>query len=338
MTTDIEIVLPTALGKKRVEELENYADALESLSRRIGMKVSARGWAYVLEGEGLITKDQFDKVAAVNGECVDKGFIPVDFFAEDVERQFSGVEEPSDETVAQDLAGWLRAALDAENMHAPDWWEGETYYIQMVVEKKDIKTLFEDVCARYHVPIANARGWSSKYQRAIFARRFKEAEERGLTAVLLYLGDHDPDGIRISDFLRENLRQLQNIVWEDGTEGYDPENLIIDRFGLDYDTIQRHNLVWIDNLITASGKDLGTPAHKNFRLPYVQEYLKTVGRRKCEANALLKIRPVAKKLCRFAIEKYLGVHPKLYLSKRSLPCIQSYVFVHLNVLCDQRSY
>ena len=143
-------------------------------------------------------------------------------------------------------------------------------------------------------------------QRAEYARRFREAEERGLKCVLLYCGDHDPDGFRISEFLRSNLEDLAGIFWSDGTVGYDPANLIIDRFGLNHDFIERNRLTWIDNLITGSGKNLADPSHPNYHQLYVQEYLRTFGERKCEANALV-VRPrEARELVRGVIEKYLG--------------------------------
>ena len=40
------------------------------------------------------------------------------------------------------------------------FWNFQEVYIQVVVEKIDLKTLFGPVCADYHVPIMNSRGWS----------------------------------------------------------------------------------------------------------------------------------------------------------------------------------
>ena len=59
------------------------------------------------------------------------------------------------------------------------------------------------------------------------------------------------------------------------------------------------NLVWIDNLQTGSGK------LANEKLPYVREYIEKFGRRKCEANAILKIRELSESLCEQTILKYL---------------------------------
>ena len=302
-----EIVLPTATGgKEYTRQLAGFALALIELSDTIGFRMSARGWAYTLEGLRLINKDQFDRVESLVNTCRERGYLPIDFTAEEEGRKFSGIETPTTDNVPTFLKGYVDYVGECERSFTPAWWDGERYYIQMLVEKIDLKTLFEPVCKDYKIPIATSKGWSSMLQRAEYARRFKEAEEMGLECVLLYCGDHDPDGLRISKFLFDNLDQIKNIVWEDETSGYDPENLIINRFGLNYDFILRHNLTWIDNLITGSGKNLADPHHKNFKMPYVQEYLSTIGKRKCEANAIVKDPAIGRVLCRAAIESYLG--------------------------------
>lgn len=302
----MEVMLELPGRRNRREGLRNFADKLREISAHIGFKISARGWAYQLEGFGLITKAQFDIVENLVNECRAKGYLPIDFTAEEEARRFSGVEVPESKSPIEYMKSYLEATLECEDWYTPNWWDGEKYYIQMVVEKIDLKTLFTPVCEEYHIPIATSKGWSSMTQRAKYARRFKQAEERGLECVLLNCGDHDADGLRISGFLRKNLEDLMGITWGDGSGGYDPASLIIDRFGLNYDFIERNHLTWIENLITGSGKDLASPSHPNYRLPYVQEYLRTIGVRKCEANALV-VRPrQAEQLCRGAIEKYLG--------------------------------
>lgn len=289
-------------------ELEDFANQIQRISRSIGFKVSSRGWCYILEGYRLINKDQFDKVDNLINSCRRYGYLPIDFVAEEASRQFSGIEEPTDGNVVEKFGDYLRGAMSASDHFTPDWWNGEEYYIQMVVEKIDLVTLFSPVCEDYHIPIANAKGWSSMLQRAEYARRFSEAEEQGLQCVLLYCGDHDPDGLRISEFIQTNLEDLKDITWDDGTPGFDPADLIIERFGLNYDFIIRNRLTWIDNLITGSGKNLASPAHKNNKMQYVQQYIKTVGIRKCEANSIVTNPQNARELCRQAILKYLGAN------------------------------
>jgi len=287
-------------------DLHEFADYIKGLSGEIGFRVSARGWAYLLETRRLINKDEFDRVNSLINQCRKKGLLPINFVAEDSARLFQGVEIPASVDVISDLGEWLRASVDtAENYHL-DWWDGEEFYIQMVVEKVDLVTLFSPICREYHIPIANAKGWSSILQRAQYARRFLEAERQGLKCIFLYCGDHDPDGLRISDFIRKNLVDIQQVRWSDGTPGYSPFKLVIERFGLNYDFIEQNQLTWIDNLITGSGLNLASPAHRNYKMEYVQQYLKEIGERKCEANAVVTMPAQARNLVRGVIEGYLG--------------------------------
>ena len=291
-------------------DLESFAEFIQEISKTIGFRVSSRGWAYVLEQKRHINKDQFDKVTNAINKCRKKGLLPIDFTAEESARDFSGIEKPNTSNIIDDFGAWLQSSYDAAEYYIPNWWDGEEYYIQMVVEKIDLVTLFMPVCEEYHIPIANSKGWSSMLQRAEYARRFAKAEDNGLKCVLLYCGDHDPDGLRISGFIRENLSDLKNIEWSDYSYGYDPENLTIDRFGLNYDFIEENGFTWIDNLITGSGKNLASPAHKNFKMPYVQNYLSEFGERKCEANAIIVFPQIARDFVRGIIEDYLGGEAK----------------------------
>lgn len=300
------------------EVLIDFADQLRKLSYKIGFKVSARGWCYQLEMEGLITKAQFDRVESLINKCRKLGILPIDFTAEEEGRKFSGVDTPNSNTPIEDMREWIVASMRSESYYTPDWWDGEEYYIQMLVEKIDLKTLFLPVCKKYHIPIATSKGWSSMLQRAVYAKRFKEAEEKGLKPVLLYCGDHDPDGLRISDFIRKNLADLQHVVWSSGKSGYDPEGLEIVRFGLDANFIKRHKLSWIDNLITGSGSNLASPSHRNHNMPYVQEYLQKFGARKCEANAIVPLPEIARELVESTILSYLGEKALARFNKKTL--------------------
>ena len=317
---DDEIVLPTARGEKRHIEMLEFADRLMEFQDMVGFKMSARGWGYFLEGEKVITKAGIDRAEKLVNECRAKGYLPIDFIASEEARKFSGVEKPEEISPIMYMKRFLSGALNCQEYYTPEWWEGEEYYIQMLVEKIDLKTLFKPVCEEYHIPIATSKGWASMSQRAEYARRFKEAEEKGLETILLYCGDLDPDGLLIGETIRKNLFDLIGLHWEDGTEGYDPTDLVVHRFGLNYDYVVQNNLTWIDNLITGSkgylakvvngkivqGRTKQGRPHPNFHLPYVQEYLQEIGVRKCEANAIVKTPDNARILCRATIEAYLG--------------------------------
>lgn len=298
--------------------LREFASELRRISRRIGFKVSARGWCYLLEQARMINKNGFDKVEGLINDCRRKGILPVDFVAEEESRAFAGISVPTDGSIKSILKWMCSDVLTGDRYYTPDWWDGEDYYVQMLVEKIDLKTLFAPVAEEYHIPIANSKGWSSILQRAEYARRFREAEDKGLKCVLLYCGDHDPDGLRISDMIRKNLEQVSQVQWSDGSEGYDPHDLDIRRFGLNYDFITEKGYTWIDNLITGSGKNLADPRHPNYKLRYVQDYLSTVGERKCEANAIVTTPDDARILVREAIEDIVGDARDRFAEKRAI--------------------
>jgi hypothetical protein len=171
----------------------------------------------------------------------------------------------------------------------------------MFVEKVDLKSLFGSLCGRYHIPPANARGWSDLNSRWSILQRIRRQVDAGKHCVILYCGDHDPAGLNISACLRKNLSEL--LTHAEWLQSMD--RLTIDRFGLNSDCIAKHNVSWIDNLDTGSGKSLADPKHKDHNADYVQSYLREFGSRKVEANALV-VRPDAgRELCRQAILKYL---------------------------------
>jgi hypothetical protein len=230
------------------------------------------------------------------------GALPYDFTAEDEARSADNVERLNGETPEEYADEIAEDALTDHVLYNPiSLWDGQEYYLEMMVEKIDLKTLFSPICRTYHVPIRNARGSCDINSRCESMKRFQEHEQVGRKCVLLYCGDHDPSGLLISDVLHSNLAELADAV------GWNPANLIIDRFGLNAEFIRRHRLSWIDNLLTGSGEDLNNPNHPDHYKPYVQDYLKKYGPRKVEANALVTRPEAGRRLCREAIEKYLDL-------------------------------
>ena len=150
-------------AKDRLELVE----VLKDLQAKIGFRVSARGWCYAMEQAGYVNKSQFNKVEEAINTCRKEGVLPVDFVAEEDARAFTGVETPSGETIKELLRRMLYDVLHGYNHFSPDWMEGEDYYIQVLVEKVDLKTLFAPVCRDYRIPIANGKGWQSVLQLSL---------------------------------------------------------------------------------------------------------------------------------------------------------------------------
>lgn len=299
------LALPTGRGINRINQLATFTKDLLEIQKKVDFKLSSRGWCYQLEGFNVIDKSQFNRIEKIINECRKLGFLPLDFVAEEAKREFEKTFTPSKDTLEKHLAEHLKVPLRIWETYDRDYLEGEEYYIQMLVEKVDLVNLFTPITEQYYIPIANASGWSSIYQRGEMALRFKEAEEKGLKCVLLYCGDLDPFGEAISDFLQKNLEDLSLAT------GWHPTNLIINRFGLNYDFVITHKLSWIENLISGTGKK---PNYKN---PIVKRYIEKYGERKVEANAIVIIPEIARALCKNTIESYLGTDALERLAKKN---------------------
>lgn len=282
-------------------DLSAFCGDILQIQSTLDFKVSSRGWCYLLEGRGLLDKGSFDRAQELINDCRKSGLLPVDICADDAAREWRMVEQidlPTTGGEAQRIVNTMNRWV--ENYLPFSFWDDKPVYIQMMVEKIDLRELFAPVCERYRVPIANGRGWSDINTRADMMQRFKRHEAAGRRCVLLYCGDHDPGGLAISDAIRQNLADMAAAV------GWRPDNLIIDRFGLNHDFIVANNLPWIDNLITSSGKSLGDLRHPDHYKPHVQSYLAKYGVRKVEANALVIIPQEGRKLCEDSILRWLG--------------------------------
>jgi len=335
----VDIKLPTnTRGRKSAEQrllfdtqVKDFADKLMKIQQEIAGgsfisesdKISARGWAYQLEGFGVITKDQFNYCGTLINDCRKKGLLPIDFTAQDSARDFFNVESLTKDKAhpINYLNGYLRWVKNCDTSKDDvAFWESQEYYIQMMVEKIDVRNLFHDICKKYHIPIANARGWGDLNSRNNLVMRFKEAEEMGLKPVFLYYGDFDPAGIKIVETIKKNIRDIEKAT------KWSPDNLIVDHFGLKIDFIEANKILWIDNLMTGGGRNLGKLYEKHKAgtllegrlLKYELEYIEKYGARKCEANAILPIRQVAIDHCEKTIQKYLGENPFEVYDKKIL--------------------
>lgn len=287
--------------------LKSFANEILAINsqRTHPIKYSSRGWCYLLEGLGKIHKGEFNATQKAINDCRKIGLLPIDFVAEDqdITRRFQGIHVASKPSVKlEQLKKDVEEMFDNLPSYTTDYWVGEKYYVMMCVEKGDILNLFKPVCDEYHVPIVSSKGWSPILLRGHIATLCKKAEANGLTPVLLLFYDHDPIGIKITKKFRKHLRDCER-----GTS-WNPGRLIIERFGLNKEDIDKYNLSWIENLRTGSGRE-----------SHDYSYITKFGRRKCESNALFKndeTLRAGEEICRQAIEKYYGQNAKEHFKKK----------------------
>lgn len=327
-------ILPPRRCPKNAAARQAWIDRILEVRSRLDFSPSARGWCYLWEDEGL-GKGDFKKFETVLAAMRKAGELPLNITSEDDNRAFHCVEQ-LDYAEAVREAEWIQEQVRSMvNGWTPiSFWDDRKVFLLMMVEKIDLFELFKPVCARYRVALANARGWSDVNSRAQLIRHCTPYIRARRRVVVLYCGDFDPGGLQIGNTLEENILEL-NGAYHDSQFGGDdfavdisPGDIEVDRFGLNLDFINRHQLSWIDNLQTSSGKYLNKPSHADFAKPYVQNYVRdycngylrsvspknapagkyyvTDTPRKVEANALVVQPSVARDLCEDAIVKYLG--------------------------------
>jgi len=317
----MEIIIPKRgkgrQSKAKIEayemQMEAFAGAINQIASTLDFDVSKRGWCYLLEDLAGLSKGEFDKAEKVIDECRRSGLLPLDICAEDEDRVMENIDYVSMDDVDERAIAIVDYALnEAMFEYSPfDVWHDQHHYVEMLVEKVDLKGIFRPVCQKYHIPFANAKGWTSLNQRGGIMSRFKEMEARGHQCILLYCSDHDPAGLNIADLFISNCYELSDAV------GWRPDNLIIDRFGLTKDFIDANSIEWINNLNTsakdkkdASGNKvkalpLDHEGHPDRYKPYVMDYIDTIGVRKVEANALVTRVDAGRRMCEEAILKYV---------------------------------
>lgn len=297
--------LPKSKHKKY---LKQFAEDLIKIDNTLNFSISSRGWGYLLENKRLINKDQIDKVEDYVVAARKNGFLPLDFTPEDVSRKVLHNHFHPDYSIQDLTAHRLKQVKKMYDNYHPEWHKYQNYYVQILVEKVDLLGVFSSVADKYHTPLINGKGQPDINTRAQIGVRFKDAEKKGLIPILLYFGDLDPAGLVIVNGLHDNIDDLKDSHFRDGSGGYDPKNLIIDHFGLHKDQVDEYGFVWIDNLITSTKKkinDLADPRHNDHKKFYVQNYIKRYGVHKCEANALVTNIPLGEKLVTDALNKYL---------------------------------
>jgi len=122
----------------------------------------------------------------------------------------------------------------AANQFRVDRWEGQTYHVEVMVEKDALSGILQPVCRDLHVRFTANKGYSSSSAMYEAGQRMKRAKRSGKSVVVLYFGDHDPSGIDMTRDIDERLRQFARTTkidvrrlalnWNQVEEWNPPEN------------------------------------------------------------------------------------------------------------------
>jgi len=287
-----EFELPKTTGplKERRESRVRLAQAIEEMSADTGYKFGPRGWAYYAEGLGLITKGDFARFEKLLTDMRKAGELDPDVIEPDASRIATTVYDyeansGSPEYHAQYAVDQIKPELESwvEEFHEVGYWDRLDYYVEMIVEKKDLLQIFEKTAKIHRVRITNGKGDTDIHSRLAMLKRFRDHWYEGRKPILLAIGDHDPKGLHIVSGLRRTLMSCANL------KGLDWEEMDFDvvNIGLTADQIEDMGLMKINNLETGGGKDLSETSHPDHFKPYVQDYIQEHGVWKVEANSLV---------------------------------------------------
>jgi len=139
--------------------LKSFCDEIMQIDSRLDFKVSSRGWCYLLEDYGLL-KSEFDFAQKLINQCRKGGLLPLNICKEDDNRTFNCIESVDTNTPEDEAESWISYILDSawQQYNGVSFWDDQKYYVQMMVEKIDLVSLFEPICRKYKIPIANGKG------------------------------------------------------------------------------------------------------------------------------------------------------------------------------------
>lgn len=308
--------MPPTTGPIEVRRAARMAmgEAIEQMSAETGYKFGPRGWAYYAEGLGLITKGEFNRFEKLLTDMRKDGELDPDVIEPDGSRMATEVDDfdsagrgPEDyakwavDDIGERLDSWARA------FHENGYWEGLEYYVEFIVEKKDLVQIFRTTADKYNIRITNGKGDTDIHTRLAMLKRFRDHTDAGRRCVLLAMGDHDPKGLHIVDGLKRTIMSCASIK---GLNWDYPEFDVVP-VGLTEEQIDTLDLMKIDNLETGGGRDLSDRGHPDHYKPYVQDYLAKYGVWKCEANALVGHPAPARALLEDAINRFIPAsHPE----------------------------
>jgi hypothetical protein len=217
-------------------EILTHALRIGDEYERQGLNITLRQLYYQFVSQGLTASGQlvYKRIGDVLTEARYAGEFPLDQMVDRGRHVDAGefTRYDVDSGTARDEAGPLLGALP-ELLLGVDRWQGQPTFVSVWVEKEALAGVFEPVCAELGVSWFACRGypsvsalwsWLQKATDVIDAGSHRQSlrwpgdvvtHERHVgeatEAVVLYFGDHDPDGWEIPRSAERNIRRLMEL-------------------------------------------------------------------------------------------------------------------------------
>jgi hypothetical protein len=184
------------------------SNAIDVVSQYQKGVLTLRALHYQLVGLGM-TNDMshYKKVISAMIDARWNGEVEFDVFS-DLDRVMVGATRYNETSVEESVDDAKEAINSWMNYYFKNRWENQSYYPEILIEKKALQGVFQGVCKKWNVALGACKGYPSLTFLHEAHLRYKEAIEKGKQPIIIYFGDYDPSGEDIPRSIQENMRKF----------------------------------------------------------------------------------------------------------------------------------
>ena len=122
-------------------QVNEFCAGILQIRSDLDFDVSSRGWCYLLEEHGL-TKGEFSYAQELINDCRKAGLLPIDICCPDERRSSNNAEDIHPHDPAEHADDLIETLRSANGVYTPfSFWDAQSHYVEMAVEKIDLKEL-----------------------------------------------------------------------------------------------------------------------------------------------------------------------------------------------------
>lgn len=136
----------------------------------------------------------------------------------------------------RELSHWTNpqsVIRSAAYSYSLDKWQGQQYRPEVWIEKDALVGLISGICEQYDVPYFACKGYTSQSEMFATGQRLLHHIQNEQEPYIIYLGDHDPSGM---DMTQDIIKRLEMF-----TESYEGDDFFIKRIALNHSQVLQYN-------------------------------------------------------------------------------------------------
>lgn len=187
--------------RARKEDIISAVRHIANKSAQTGYDISIRGVYYKLVAQNLIPnyRQAYKKLGDIIRDARYAGVLDWDVIKIDgarskqIQYAVDGVDDALEDTIE-------KYKLDRQ--------AGQSNYIEVWCEKDTLVDLLRTITDKYHIPLCIAKGRQSTSAIYKAYQRARHAVSEGRQVKLIYVGDHDPDGLDMIRDVKDRINEM----------------------------------------------------------------------------------------------------------------------------------